>query len=125
MFRSFKVFAVILALGLGGIVAVSSVAVAGTETVPYVQDQALPVVKIHMVCGTRDSVVEMLDEKYGEVRRGGGLAGPMAIFEIWASEETGGWTILKTTPNGSTCVMAMGESWHDETSELTPVGDPI
>ncbi len=78
-----------------------------------------------MACGTRDSVVEKLGEKYGEVRRGGGLAGPTAIFEIWASEATGTWTILKTTPNGFTCIMAVGDGWHDDTGELTPVGDPI
>ncbi len=37
-----------------------------------------------MACGTRDSVVEKLKGKYGETRRGGGLAGPTAFFEIWA-----------------------------------------
>ncbi len=65
-------------------------------------------------CGTRDSIVKKLDEKYGETRRGGGLAGPKGIVEIWASEETGTWTILKTTPNGLTCVMAVGTAWHDD-----------
>ncbi len=82
-------------------------------------------VAAQMACGPRDSVVEKLGEKYGEVRRGGGLAGPTAIFEIWASEATGTWTILKTTPNGFTCIMAVGDGWHDDTGELTPVGDPI
>ncbi len=67
-----------------------------------------------MACGTRDSVVEKMGEKYGETRRGGGLAGPTAIFEIWASEATGSWTILKTTPNGLTCIMAVGDGWVDE-----------
>jgi len=84
-----------------------------------------PDAQAQMACGTRDSVVEKLGEKYGEVRRGGGLAGPTAIFEIWASEATGTWTILKTTPNGFTCIMAVGDGWHDDTGELTPVGDPI
>ncbi len=78
-----------------------------------------------MACGTRDSVVAKLGEKYGEVRRGGGLAGPAAIFEIWASEATGTWTILKTTPDGLTCVMAVGEGWHDDAAEPVPVGDPV
>ncbi len=77
-----------------------------------------------MECGTRDSVVGLLGEKYGEVRRGGGLAGEAAIYEIWASEATGTWTILKTTPNGLTCVMAVGDGWHDDTGELTSTGDP-
>ncbi len=78
-----------------------------------------------MVCGARDSVVAALGEKYGEVRRGGGLAGPTAIFEIWASEATGTWTILKTTPNGLTCVMAVGDGWQDDTGEPTPAGSPV
>lgn len=74
-----------------------------------------PYAQAQMACGTRDSVVEKLKGKYGETRRGGGLAGQRAIFEIWASEATGTWTILKTTPNGLTCLMAVGDSWHDDT----------
>ncbi len=80
-----------------------------------------------MACGTRDTVIEKLGEKYGEVRRGGGLANPpTAIFEIWASDEGNRtWTILKTTPNGLTCVVAVGNGWQDDAGELTPTaGDP-
>ena len=73
-----------------------------------------------MVCDTRDSVVERLGEKYGEVWRGGGLSRPTAIFEIWASEATGTWTILKTTPNGWACIMAVGDGWHDDTGWVRP-----
>ncbi len=83
-----------------------------------------PVAQAQFACGTRDSVVEKLGEKYGETRRGGGLAGPTAIFEIWASEATGTWTILKTTPNGLTCVMAVGDGWHDDAGRPSPTGDP-
>ncbi len=84
-----------------------------------------PDAQAQMACGTRDSVVAKLGDKYGEVRRGGGLAGPTAIFEIWASEATGTWTILKTTPNGLTCIMAVGDGWHDDAGEPTLAGDPI
>ncbi len=78
-----------------------------------------------MACGTRDSIVEKLGEKYGEVRRGGGMAGAQAIVELYTSEETGSWTILQTTPNGMTCLVATGELWQDDTGELTPTGDPV
>ncbi len=84
-----------------------------------------PVAQAQMACGTRDSVVAKLGEKYGEVRRGGGLAGPTAIFEIWASDVTGSWTILKTTPNGLTCIMAVGDGWQDDASEAIATGDPV
>ena len=78
-----------------------------------------------MACGARESVVENLGQKYGEVRRGGGLTGSTAIYEIWASEETGSWTILKTTPNGLACVMAVGEGWQDDAGDLAEAGSPV
>ncbi len=77
-----------------------------------------------MACGTRDSVIEKLKGKYGETRRGGGLAGPAAIFEVCASDKPPRtWTILKTTPNGWACIMAVGDGWHDD-APVAP-GAPI
>ncbi len=76
-----------------------------------------------MACGTRDSVVEKLGEKYGETRRGGGLSGAV-IIEVWALDD-GTFTILLTYPSGMSCILAVGDGWHDDTGELTPVGDPI
>ena len=86
---------------------------------------APPVAQAQVVCGARDSVVRNLGEKYGEVRRGGGLTGSTAIYEIWASEATGSWTILKTTPNGLACVMAVGEGWQDDAGKSAAVGSPV
>ncbi len=80
---------------------------------------------VDMGCGARDSVVAKLSEKYGEIRRGGGLAGPTALIEIWASEATGTWTILKTSPDGMTCIMAVGDGWQDDTGDSTPTGSPV
>ena len=77
-----------------------------------------------VACGARDAVVAKLSEKYGEVRRGGGLSSPTEIFEIWASEATGSWTILKTTPNGLSCIMAVGDGWQDDAGVVTPAGNP-
>ena len=48
-----------------------------------------PDARAQMACGMRDAVVAKLGDKYGEVRRGGGLAGPTAMFEVWASDATG------------------------------------
>ena len=47
---------------------------------------------------------------------------PHVVFPIFLMST---WTILKTTPNGFTCIMAVGDGWHEDTGELTPVGDPI
>ncbi len=74
-----------------------------------------------MACMARDSAIAKLSDTYGEARRGRGLIGLTAVIEIWASEATGTWTILRTTPNGLTCIMAAGSNWQDET---IPTGDP-
>jgi hypothetical protein len=78
-----------------------------------------------VACGSRDAVVAKLSEKYGEVRRGGGISSPTEVFEIWASATTGSWTILKTTPNGLSCIMAVGNGWQDDTGDLTTAGSPV
>lgn len=79
--------------------------------------------RAQMTCDSRDALVTQLREKYGEVRRGSGLAGRTAIFEIWASEATGTWTILRTTVNGLACVVAVGDGWQDDNPP--PAGSPI
>ncbi len=38
-----------------------------------------------MACGERTAIIAKLGKDYGEVRRGGGLAGASAVFELWAS----------------------------------------
>ena len=70
-------------------------------------------------CGDRDTMVRKLDEKYGEVRRGFGLAGDVLI-EVWASEATGAFTILQTYTTGVGCVVIVGRQWQDEDWQKEP-----
>jgi len=79
-------------------------------------------VAAQMVCGPRAVIVMQLDLKYGETRRGSGVRGPSAIYEVWANCDTGSWSILKTTPNGWACAMAVGDNWTDRACEK---GRPI
>jgi hypothetical protein len=75
------------------------------------------------MCAARAQVVGMLASRYGESVRGMGLANQNRVIEIFASEETGTWTITMTLPNGMTCLMASGR--HYETVAATPEGDPL
>jgi len=81
--------------------------------------------RAQMACGSRDQIIEKLGAKYGEVRRGGGLAGETAIFELFSSSATGTWTLLRTATNGITCVMAVGQGWQDDPATLASDGSPI
>jgi len=59
-------------------------------------------------CGTRDEIVAVLSTKYGETRQAMGIGGGPHLFEVFASEETGSWTITATSLQGVMCVIAAG-----------------
>lgn len=63
-------------------------------------------------CAPRDAVVSRLAEGYGETRQSMGLGANNAVVEVFASEETGTWTITITSPNGMTCLVASGQSFE-------------
>ena len=60
-----------------------------------------------------------LAQDYGETRRGVGLARQGAIMEVFASEDTGSWTITITLPDGVTCLVASGQ-FYESVSEAMP-----
>ena len=65
-----------------------------------------------MVCGQRDNIIAQLEKKYGETRRSVGFQRGRGVVEVYASVETGSWTILVTDPRGTTCLMAAGEAFE-------------
>ena len=71
-----------------------------------------------LACAPYSSVVVKLDQDFGEERQGGGLGGRF-VFEVWASPETGTWTLLRLDPNGLACVMATGDEWEHHPHQAT------
>jgi hypothetical protein len=63
-------------------------------------------------CGPRDLVIERLTSTYGETRQSLGLGRNNAMVEVFASTDTGTWTITVTTANGVTCLVASGQAFE-------------
>jgi hypothetical protein len=63
-------------------------------------------------CAPRDTVVERLAERYGESRQAMGLGANNAVVEVFASDETGTWTITVTSVSGLTCLVASGQAYE-------------
>ncbi|SMH40623.1 hypothetical protein [Maritimibacter sp. HL-12] len=59
-------------------------------------------------CGERAMIVERLARDYGESRQSLGVVGGRQVLELFASDETGSWTILLTAPDGIACLVAAG-----------------
>ncbi len=70
-------------------------------------------------CGPRDAVLAVLGDRYGESRQAIGLGANNQVVEVFASDETGTWTITVTAPSGLTCLIASGES-YETLSEAAP-----
>ncbi len=73
-------------------------------------------------CSARDTVIERLASKYGESRQSIGLAPQGRVVEVFASDETGTWTITVTMPNGVTCLIASGQSFETLDEAVEPAG---
>jgi len=73
-------------------------------------------------CGAREMIVERLARDYGESRQSLGVVGGRQVLEVFASEETGSWTILLTAPDGIACLVAVGERFHR--FDPVPPGEP-
>lgn len=63
-------------------------------------------------CGERAKIIQGLTEKYGETRQVIGLARNNRIMELYASTETGSWTLVVTLPDGRSCLLATGDSYE-------------
>ncbi len=70
-------------------------------------------------CGARQQIVETLADRYGESRQSIGLGANNQVIEVYASLETGTWTITVTTPNGMTCLVASGQA-YESIAEAVP-----
>jgi len=69
-------------------------------------------------CAPHAAVVERLANGYGESRQSIGLGSDNSVVEVYASDETGSWTIVVTRPGGPSCLVAAGQSFQS-------VDDPL
>ncbi|MBV1926768.1 MAG: hypothetical protein KUG62_06390 [Rhodobacteraceae bacterium] len=76
-------------------------------------------------CELRETVIQQLSTKYSEQLAVGGLQkvqGTQTLMEIWASVETGTFTVLLTNPNGISCIVAAGTNYFEAIPKAEPEG---
>jgi hypothetical protein len=71
-------------------------------------------------CATHQAVAEKLASQYGKKRHSMGLAANSTVMELYASLETGTWTMTVTMPNGMTCLVAAGDNFTTIQPALAP-----
>lgn len=74
-------------------------------------------------CAARPVVIERLQSVYGETRQSIAMGERGAVFEMWANNDTGSWTLTFTMPDGMTCLATSGESFERMAEALPPQGE--
>ena len=64
-----------------------------------------------LICGFRTEIIAKLNQEYGETRQGVTVVDDVSVFELWASKETGSWTVLQSNTVGWTCLTAVGRGF--------------
>lgn len=79
-------------------------------------------------CALRTDVIERLQSKYSEALVAGGLQGTQNVqtmVEVWASGETGTFTVILTNPKGISCVVATGTDFFHRPWNSPPPGEDM
>ncbi len=63
-------------------------------------------------CGPHAAVVERLAVGFSESRQVMAINGDNGVLEVFASLESGTWTITLTRPGGPTCIVAAGQHYQ-------------
>lgn len=63
-------------------------------------------------CDRRDSVLGHLAEKYREAPVAFGVTSEGRLIEVLSTTGGDTWTIIVSTPDGTTCLIAAGEAWR-------------
>ncbi len=74
-------------------------------------------------CAPRERVLERLTQSYGETRQSVGLGANNAVVEVFASDDSGTWTIIVTTAAGLTCLVASGQAFETLAEALPAKGN--
>jgi hypothetical protein len=64
------------------------------------------------LCGPRADIVAQLDARYGETPRAVGIDAQGRLVELFATAAGTSWTMLRSWPDGRSCLIAAGQSWQ-------------
>lgn len=74
------------------------------------------------VCAERSDILKSLQREYQEAPNAMGMSDNGAVVEVLAARDGTTWTILMTTPDGTSCVIATGEMWEALPEQVAKAG---
>jgi len=75
---------------------------------------ATPVFAQAQQCDSRDKILATLAAKYSEAPVAVGLTSKGGLVEVLSTGDGNTWTIIMSTPDGKSCLVAAGEGWREK-----------
>lgn len=75
------------------------------------------------VCAERKIITDSLAKDYSESPMAQGVSDTGNVVEVLTTKDGNTWTILLTMPDGTSCVLATGQSW--EAVPQMAMGQPL
>lgn len=69
-----------------------------------------------IACGDRQAIANLLKTHYAEVPTGIGLGQDGRVFELFSAPEGASWSVVATSPQGRSCILAAGRSWSEQSA---------
>ena len=69
-------------------------------------------------CGQRDSIVKWLAVKYKEAPIATGVSSKGSLIEVLSTLDGDTWTLIVTSPDGNSCMIASGQGWRARPHEV-------
>ena len=67
---------------------------------------------VRMPCHNAAEIAKQLSSKYEEAPVAFGLQSNGNLLQVYASTQKDTWTVVSTTPNGMSCIVAAGKKWE-------------
>jgi hypothetical protein len=65
-----------------------------------------------MPCHNANEIAKQLNSRYDESPVAFGLQSNGNLLQVYASEDKSTWTVVSTTPQGLSCIVAAGKTWE-------------
>ena len=65
-----------------------------------------------VACNNRDKIIAWLGTRYQEAPVATGISSKGSLIEVLTTKDGSTWTILLTSPNGTSCIVESGQAWQ-------------
>ncbi len=76
---------------------------------------------LRMPCHDAGEIAKQLSAKYKEAPVAFGLQSNGNLLQIYKSDQKNTWTVVSTTPNGKSCIVAAGKRWQSLPGKEDPM----